>query len=74
VVGGPVGHGVVVGAGVVVGRGGVVVGHGVVVGAGVVVGTGVVVTMRQQNLIEHPFGPVQTRASGLSIDTNGDGQ
>merc|ERR1711982_319744 len=40
------------GAGPVVGG---VVGHGVVVGQGVVVGGGVVVTMRQQNLIEHPL-------------------
>merc|ERR1711948_150123 len=74
VVGGLVGHGVVVGDGVVVGGGGVVVGHGVVVGAGVVVGTGVVVTIRQQNLIEQPLGPVHTRASGLGTEINGVGQ
>jgi len=74
VVGGFVGHGVVVGLGVVVGGGGVVVGHGVVVGQGVVVGGGVVVTIRQQNLIEHPLAPVHTASSGLSIETNGTGQ
>merc|ERR1711870_98705 len=59
------------GAGALVGGS---VGHGVVVGQGVVVGGGVVVTMRQQNLIEHPLAPVHTASSGLSIETNGVGQ